>query len=757
MATSAEIKQKAIALAEKTDVNSITPKEVGGIMYDIASHSENVLRNGGTLGIRKVYESVAAMEADSTNPKDFWGDPIKKGNLVVIYDGTTTGVDNNKIYAFMKPGWQLATDLDAGYATRREITDLKDYTDTKLSELESNVFIKNDYYWVGAWPKDNKIEFPVKSNSEYVIIFDWDNFDYSEVDDGSAIFWISVDGNTLCGIRKDNTTELPKQFTFKAINDGIAVMNIRSTSGTNGHIAVIDKHVTKLQSHIKEYDEEIVSFVYTGDVIVGDNITFSSGDFYITFRNLSRQSFYFEREKSFSFNAWDNVVYNKKENGIFIKSSDKLVKEDYILLRFDSQKRVFPNGVLFSTLSRKLMQPYVQFNGNVEVYEDVIQFSKGDLYVVLANGSYKAIYITDNNLKFAIEPSKSIVYRYSTNTIEMISSSQMNEIDTLLLIRTDNNVRVLNEGLMSGYILKNPIRFYKGYINWEDGKYQAKVVINATGVNGDLVNELVNNKTFDIMPRKGQYYVLDHFKHPFVNHTIFMVPSEKGKGVLISPTTSGNYLVGPSANLVSRDEKTTDKDTLISVKAQANSVVENIPYYETIRTFAGLRATPSTHDFIIEESETKNFINVVGIESPGLAASPAIAKKVVEELIAPRFNLVEKLDFNPYVKKYVKLKNLTIEEKQEYFKQNKDYGIIVCKCEQVSKGEIIDCLKRSCPPRSIKALKRRLRVGFGKCQGGMCQPYALDILADFYGVDKKEIPYDGKKAYILYKETKGGK
>lgn len=121
MATSDEIKQRASALAEKTDVNSITPKEVGGIMYDLASHSENVLRNGGTLGIRKVYESVAAMEADSTNPKDFWGDPIKKGNLVVIYDGTNTGVDNNKIYAFLKPGWQIATHLDAGYATKASL------------------------------------------------------------------------------------------------------------------------------------------------------------------------------------------------------------------------------------------------------------------------------------------------------------------------------------------------------------------------------------------------------------------------------------------------------------------------------------------------------------------------------------------------------------------------------------------------------------------------------------------------------------
>ena len=172
-------------------------------------------------------------------------------------------------------------------------------------------------------------------------------------------------------------------------------------------------------------------------------------------------------------------------------------------------------------------------------------------------------------------------------------------------------------------------------------EYKAKVVINATGVMGDIVNELVNDKTFDIMPRKGQYYVFDHFKRPFVSHTLFMVPSDKGKGVLITPTTSGNYLVGPSANLVARDEKSTDKGTLTNVKEQANQVIENIPYFEVIRTFAGLRATPSTHDFIIEESKTENFINVVGIESPGLASSPAIAKKVIDDIISKKFVLVK--------------------------------------------------------------------------------------------------------------------
>ncbi len=320
-------------------------------------------------------------------------------------------------------------------------------------------------------------------------------------------------------------------------------------------------------------------------------------------------------------------------------------------------------------------------------------------------------------------------------------------------------VHLMENAIDNGVILKRNVLVNKivkkdDYFIIND-KYKSRIVINATGVMGDEINELINPKTFDIYPRKGQYYVLNHFNRPFVNHTLFMVPSDKGKGVLVSPTTSGNYLIGPSANLTVKDKKATDKETLFDVKRQANYMVDNIPYYETIRTFAGIRATPSTHDFIIEESKTENFINVVGIESPGLASSPAIAKMVIDNIVSKKLKLEEKENYNPYVKKYVHIKNLPLEEKNKYYQLNKDYGTIVCKCEQVSKGEIIDCLKRSCPPQSIKGLKRRLRVGFGKCQGGMCQSFALEILASFYNVDKKEIPYDNEGSYILLKKSKG--
>lgn len=194
MGTSAEIKQKAIALAEKTDVNSITPKEVGGIMYDLASYSENVLRNGGTLGVRKVYESVAAMEADSTNPKDFWGDPIKKGNLVVIYDGTTTGTDNNKVYAYMNPGWQFATYLDAGYAMRTELSELASGVKSDIAELQQKISVdlENIIYAEGGYVEEIVTQDDIKENDYKTINFNNRGYILFEVDNNDFTLSLSV-------------------------------------------------------------------------------------------------------------------------------------------------------------------------------------------------------------------------------------------------------------------------------------------------------------------------------------------------------------------------------------------------------------------------------------------------------------------------------------------------------------------------------------------------------------------------------------
>ncbi len=289
-------------------------------------------------------------------------------------------------------------------------------------------------------------------------------------------------------------------------------------------------------------------------------------------------------------------------------------------------------------------------------------------------------------------------------------------------------------------------------------KYQTKVVINAAGVHSDQIHAMIESIDYKVNARKGEYFVLDHYKKGLVNHVIFPLPSEKGKGILVSPTTSGNYIVGPSSELnEDKDDTSTDKLTLDEVKRQALEMVPSIPFNQVIRTFSGNRPTPSTHDFVIGFAKSdKHFINVSGIESPGLVSSPAIAEYVVNELVSQVLDLSKKDNYNPYVKKRINPKDLSIDERNTLIKKDPNYGLIVCNCEKVTMGEILDELHRSVPPHSIKALKKRTRAGFGKCQGGFCQPLVIAELSKFFKVLLSKIPLDGIGSEICKYETKGG-
>lgn len=290
-------------------------------------------------------------------------------------------------------------------------------------------------------------------------------------------------------------------------------------------------------------------------------------------------------------------------------------------------------------------------------------------------------------------------------------------------------------------------------------EFETKVVINAAGNFADKIAAMVEPIDWKITPRKGEYYVLDHFAYGFVNHVIFPLPSEKGKGILVTPTTSGNYLVGPSSEEVpDKEDWATDGLTLANVKKQATDMVPNIPFNQVIRVFSGLRPTCTRHDFIIEYSKNdKNFINVAGIESPGLVSSPAIAKYVVDELVKPIMELKDNPSFNPCVRKYRRMFYLSEEEKQIALKDNPEYGQMICNCEHISLGEINDALSRSVPPHSVKGLKRRTRAGYGKCQGGFCQPRVVLLLAKHYGVSPLDIPLDNEGSNILVTKVKEAK
>ena len=294
----------------------------------------------------------------------------------------------------------------------------------------------------------------------------------------------------------------------------------------------------------------------------------------------------------------------------------------------------------------------------------------------------------------------------------------------------------------------------EGYtVSTEKGTYETRIVINCAGVRSGEINNMVCKKKETIRPRKGEYFVLDHFTAPYVSHTLFSLPSDKGKGVLVSPTTHGNYLIGPSSEFVGEDDdKGTDAEILANVLEQAHRLVDDIPMQHLIREFSGLRAYHDSGDFVMN-SPRKGFINMLGIQSPGLASSPAIAERAVE-MVKEVMDLAEKKDFNAHRRPMPRLNTLSAEERSGMIRRNPDFGQMVCRCEQVSKGEVIDCIRRNCGARTVKGVKKRVRPGFGKCQGGFCEPLIMKILSDELGISLQDVKYKSRKSYILSGRTK---
>lgn len=273
--------------------------------------------------------------------------------------------------------------------------------------------------------------------------------------------------------------------------------------------------------------------------------------------------------------------------------------------------------------------------------------------------------------------------------------------------------------------------------------YSCKCIINCSGVYADEVNELLNPKSFTIMPRRGEYIVLDHFDNNFLNHVIFTPPTLKGKGVLITPTTANNYLIGPSSNFIDlKDDVRTSIDIIDEVKEKATKIINNIPFKKMIKQFAGIRAVSNTDDFIIEET-SEGFINVAGIQSPGLVSSYAIAIDVFN-MIKSKFDISKKSNYSSTRRKVIWLNKLSEFEKLKLIKTNKQYSNIICRCENVSEGEIRDAINRNCGATSIMGVKKRVRPGFGKCQGSFCQPKIVKILSEELRIDPEQVLYNNE-------------
>ena len=208
----------------------------------------------------------------------------------------------------------------------------------------------------------------------------------------------------------------------------------------------------------------------------------------------------------------------------------------------------------------------------------------------------------------------------------------------------------------------------------------------------------------------------------------------------------------------SKDDVSTDKPTLDEIRRQALDMVPSIPFNQVIRTFAGSRPTPSTHDFIIKFADNDDhFITLSGIESPGLVSAPAIAEYCVNEFVSKVFNLKANPNYNPYVKKRPRFDKMSFAEHEEFVKKNPEYGQIICNCEKVSLGEILFEMNTSVPPKTIKAVKKRTRAGFGKCQGGFCQPLVTKLISEKFNIPLNEVLFQKADSYVMPYKLKGGK
>ena len=285
---------------------------------------------------------------------------------------------------------------------------------------------------------------------------------------------------------------------------------------------------------------------------------------------------------------------------------------------------------------------------------------------------------------------------------------------------------------------------------------RARYVINCAGVYSDEVAAMVGDESFTVRARRGEYLLLDKEAGGTVSHTVFRCPTKMGKGVLVTPTVDGNLLVGPTAEDI--DDKSDTKTTaagLAKVRALAAEQVKGINFAKTITSFTGLRATGSVGDFIIN-SPKEGFINVAGVESPGLSASPAIAQYVRELLSAMGEKLSPRADFVPTRASMHFYRELSREEKNELIAKRPEYAHVICRCETVTEGEILDAIRTNPKPTDLDGVKRRTRATMGRCQGGFCTPYIVELLAREMGIEYEKVTKSGGSSYINVGKTKEG-
>ena len=312
-------------------------------------------------------------------------------------------------------------------------------------------------------------------------------------------------------------------------------------------------------------------------------------------------------------------------------------------------------------------------------------------------------------------------------------------------------INLCEEGIINGgeVFLEEDIesvKKVKGFvIKTKKNTFFAKNIINSAGAGYNDIAKILGSEEYEIQFRRGEYYVFSKTSNLNVPCTIFPLPTKKGKGVLITPTVDGNFLVGPTSERCENETVTTDLG-LNDIKEKAKNILPNINFKNAIREFSGIR-TICGEDFIIEKSKkVKNVINIAGICSPGLSSAPAIANMVASLL---GYSLEERKNLKR-LKEIKLLKDYDEETQNEMIRQNKDYGEIVCKCEKITKGDVINTLNRPLKIRSVDGVKRRTNAGMGICQGGFCFTKVVNLIKDVRKIKYEEVLKENRGSEVAY-------
>jgi len=406
---------------------------------------------------------------------------------------------------------------------------------------------------------------------------------------------------------------------------------------------------------------------------------------------------------------------------------------------------------MYEQLARELDFPYRQNGALVlafteqqektllTLYEKGRRNGVGDLEILTAEAVRQMESNVSGSVKKAMyAPGSGIVSPYKV----CIAAAENAAVNGAYFVFNEKVIQITKCGAdgMEGYRIKT-----------DNGEYLARTVVNAAGVYSDEINNLISEKKYRLVPRKGEYHLFDRAMDGYVKRTIFQLPGELGKGILVTPTIDGNLMIGPSAeNIEDKQDLATHAEILKKVAAKAALSVPELPMNRLITSFSGLRAhNPEEYDFIVEEADgCRGFINAVGIDSPGLSAAPAIGKSIAE-LIAGILQPEENSEFIGERTGILEFRKLDLAQQNRLISINPAYGRIVCRCESITEAEVIDAIKCPLGASTIDGIKRRVRAGFGRCQGGFCTSRLLEILAREKQIKVSQVTKSGGGSQII--------